>query len=110
VLGGRPGMAAAASVLDADGSETAKEPVGDSLLEAGQWIRGIESGGGGYGDPLDRAPEAVLKDVLERWVSPRAAREVYGVVLVEDGAAGGFTVDERATAERRDLLRGRGVG
>ena len=42
VLGGEAGMAAAASVLEADGSETAKEPIGDSLLEAGQWIRGIE--------------------------------------------------------------------
>jgi N-methylhydantoinase B len=105
VLGGRSGMAAAASVLDADGSETATEPVGDSLLAAGQWIRGIESGGGGYGDPLDREPAAVLKDVLEHWVSPEAARDVYGVVLVEDGPAGGFTVDEPASTERRAALR-----
>jgi N-methylhydantoinase B len=110
VLGGRSGMAAAASVLDADGSETVKEPIGDSLLEAGQWIRGIESGGGGYGDPLDREPAAVLKDVLERWVSAEAAHDVYGIVLVEDGAAGGFTVDEQASAQRRESLRAGGVG
>jgi N-methylhydantoinase B len=103
-------MAAAASVLDADGSETVKEPIGDSLLEAGQWIRGIESGGGGYGDPLDREPAAVLKDVLERWVSAEAAHDVYGIVLVEDGAAGGFTVDEQASAQRRESLRAGGVG
>ena len=111
VLGGQSGMAAAARVLDAAGKETVTEPVGDSLLAAGQWIRGIESGGGGYGDPLERAPEAVLKDVLEHWVSPEAARDVYGIVLAQDGPAGIFTVDAEASAARREALRGgRGGG
>ena len=74
VLGGVPGMAASARVISADGSERAIEPIGDSLLEPGQWIRGVEAGGGGYGDPLDRDPQAVLYDVLEGWVSAEAAR------------------------------------
>ncbi len=104
VLGGLPGLAASASVIDRDGSEQPKEPVGDSLLEAGQWIRGVEAGGGGYGDPLDRDPDAVLKDVLERWVSPAAARDVYGIVLVE-GAGGWPSVDLAETERHRGELR-----
>ncbi len=41
------------------------------------------NGGGGYGDPLVRAPEAVAADVRERLVSAEAARAVYGVVIDE---------------------------
>lgn len=55
------------------------------------------NGGGGYGDPLDRAPERVAADVAEDLVSVEAARDVYGVVLREDGAPDGpATQDLRA--------------
>jgi N-methylhydantoinase B len=58
------------------------------------------AGGGGYGDPLDRDPEAVLADVLAGFVSAERAREGYGVVL---DAAG--DVDGEATAAARDASR-----
>ena len=38
-------------------------------------------GGGGYGDPLERAPSAVEHDVAEGAVSATAARDIYGVVI-----------------------------
>ncbi|WP_247730731.1 hydantoinase B/oxoprolinase family protein [Halovivax limisalsi] len=56
-------------------------------------------GGGGYGDPLERDPEAVLEDVRDEKVSAEAARERYGVV-VSDGE-----LDREATQDRREELR-----
>jgi len=62
-------------------------------------------GGGGFGDPLDRDPGRVLRDVRDGVVSAEAAREHYGVVL----APGGRRVDAEATAGRRAMLRGAGT-
>jgi N-methylhydantoinase B len=39
----------------------------------------LTAGGGGHGDPRGRDPEAVRRDVAEGYVSPEAARDVYGV-------------------------------
>jgi N-methylhydantoinase B len=105
VLGGLPGTAASAHEVAADGSERQVEAIGDSTLAPGEWIRGVEAGGGGYGDPLLRDPEAVLGDVLERWVTRAAASEVYGVVLVEGSEPGAeLALDASATAARRAEL------
>jgi N-methylhydantoinase B len=107
VRGGLPGTAASAQEIAADGTRTQVEAIGDSLLAPGEWIRGIEAGGGGYGDPLEREPDSVLTDVLEGWVTPGAAREVYGVVLVGRGEdeRGDFALDLAATDARRAKLR-----
>lgn len=43
-------------------------------------------GGGGWGDPLERGLEAVARDVRDGAVSPAAAREIYGAIVV-DGKA-----------------------
>ncbi|MBI4528253.1 MAG: hydantoinase B/oxoprolinase family protein [Deltaproteobacteria bacterium] len=64
--------------------------------------------GGGYGDPLERAPDAVLKDIRDGLVSREAAYAIYGVALTD----GGQQVDLEATEERRGVLRRRrdGIG
>jgi N-methylhydantoinase B len=54
-------------------------------------------GGAGYGSPLQRAPEVVLADVRDGYVSAQAARERYGVVI----DATSWAVDDAATRERR---------
>jgi len=47
----------------------------------------IWSAAGGYGDPFERDPERVRKDVTEtRAVSRESAREIYGVIVREDGS------------------------
>lgn len=63
------------------------------------------SGGGGYGDPLLRDPSAVARDVLESKVSAESARDLYGVVLADDGA-----VDVPATEARRRQIRAARLG
>src|SRR6266566_1913446 len=55
--------------------------------------------GAGYGDPLERDPEAVRKDVYLEDISPRAAREIFCVALVGDGEE--LRVDGAATAALR---------
>lgn len=61
-------------------------------------------GGGGYGDPLDREPAAVARDVANGLVSREAAEGIYGVVLNGAGA------EAEATAVRRLGLRGERLG
>ena len=57
----------------------------------------FQLGGGGWGDPLERDPEAVLDDVLDGYVSAEGARRDYGVVLSADGCA----VDRQGTEAER---------
>ena len=66
----------------------------------GDVVRMETSGGGGYGDPLDRAPARVRDDVALGYLTSGQARERYGVVV--DPAGG---VDARATAHERERLR-----
>jgi N-methylhydantoinase B len=57
-------------------------------------------GGGGYGDPLEREPDLVVKDVHSGWVSAGAAEAIYGVVVSPENQ-----LDDAATKGRRDALR-----
>ena len=67
----------------------------------GDVIRHEWAGGGGWGDPLDRNPAQVLRDVRNEYVSAESARDDYGVVI--DAAT--WTVDEAATGALRARLR-----
>jgi len=75
-------------------------------VRAGQVVRVVTTGGGGWGDPLAREPERVRRDVVDGKVSVDAARTEYGVVLAAvDDERGGWQVDSPATAALRDQLR-----
>lgn len=71
----------------------------ESYLAPGEVLSMHWQGGGGYGDPLRREPDAVAADIRNGKVSRAAAEQVYGVVLSEAGAP-----DETATAARRQEL------
>src|SRR5437762_667183 len=70
-------------------------------IKQGDLFRHEVAGAGGWGDPLERDPALVLNDVRNEFVSLRAAREDYGVVL------GGkpLAVDGAATAALRQKMR-----
>src|SRR5262249_31580590 len=70
-------------------------------MKRGDVFRHEQPGPGGWGDPLDRDPVSVLRDVRNELVSLEAARVDYGVVI--DIAT--WTVDEPGTARRRAELR-----
>lgn len=53
----------------------------DRPMRAGETVTIVCAGGGGYGDPLERDPELVLRDVSEGILSPARARELYGVAV-----------------------------
>jgi N-methylhydantoinase B len=54
-------------------------------------------GGGGFGNPLLRDPEAVREDALDEYVSIEAARARYGVVLTGSAESCDIEVDAEAT-------------
>ena len=75
----------------------------DEPVKAGDVWHVVTTGGGGWGDPLEREPGLVRVDVLRGLVSPDSAERDYGVVLA--GPPDEPTVDEERTAAVRDRLR-----
>lgn len=85
-------------------------PVGEETFDAPTYgvrdfgptrIELISGGGGGWGDPLDRDPEWVLRDVHDGFVGIEAAEGIYGVVLDPSGSG----VDQQRTLSQREALR-----
>ena len=64
-------------------------------------IRIRTTGGGGWGNPLERDPALVVRDVVWRKVSPEAALASYGVVLTGSLDDDSLSFDEQATAAER---------
>lgn len=67
----------------------------------------VTAGGGGYGDPLQRPPEAVLRDVVQGRVSRQRAREAYGIVIADMQPP---AIDADATTLQRAALHARRDG
>ncbi len=103
LFGGRAGSANKLELLRADGRHE-HYPTGkvlDEELAPGDAYILYSGGGGGYGDPFERAPELVAHDVRQGYVSAAAAADIYGVVLDPLTLA----VDDPATVQRRGLSR-----
>ena len=97
LFGGSSG-APGSTVLDpgTDHAQTLPSKFVRKMLE-GQVFRTEMPGSGGYGDPKERAVEAVLDDVRQQKMSVGHAREVYGVVVNPDT----LEIDREGTARLR---------
>lgn len=105
VNGGHDSPGARTFKIDLDGNEERLPGVAQVDLAPGEWLRGIDNSGGGYGNPLDRDPQRVLYDVAERWETLERARDIYGVVLTPSENDLGYAIDLTATTQRRNALR-----
>jgi len=100
VNGGLPGKRARKVLVKRDGTEIIMgNKVEDYPVEAGDQLLFITWGGGGWGDPLQRDPALVVKEIVQGLVTVKGALD-YGVVVGDDGA-----VDMDATIALRDKMR-----
>ena len=96
LYGGKPGASGAIVLNPGEEAKTLPSKV-TMTCHRGDVVRWVLPGGGGWGDPLDRDPRLVLRDVRNELVSPTAAEQDYGVVLDTDR----WAVDEAATVKLR---------
>jgi len=80
--GGADGQPLRITLVHPDGREESLYSKNTNLpMPAGTVIRWEQASGGGYGDPFERDPEAVLRDVADEFVTVEQAREHYGVAI-----------------------------
>ena len=96
---GKPGEC----VFDPYGQATPLASKVTMNCQRGDVIRWVLPGGGGWGDPLERDPQQVLRDVRNEIISKESARDEYGVVVDTQI----WTWDQIATDELRTLMMAR---
>lgn len=69
--------------------------------EEGDVVTYLSPCGGGFGNPLKRDPKKVLDDLLDGFITPEHARDVYGVVVKEVGNGYRWGLDDAATKALR---------
>jgi N-methylhydantoinase B len=99
LLGAKPGSVPTMQVVSPDGAQRELRVNAFHAIHEGDTFQIISQGGGGFGDPLERDPEQVVRDVIDGFVSAERALVDYGVVVV--GADGGAVLDREATQTER---------
>lgn len=103
-LGGGAGKPSAFSINPGTASERILGNADFVVAEPGDVIHIHSPGGGGRGDPFTREPARVLADVERGYVTLAAARDEYGVAIV-DGAIDNAGTEALRTAPRTDPTR-----
>jgi len=104
VFGGGPGATNITVVTRNDGSEERWRKISNLALKKGEIVSFRGGGGGGYGSPIDRDPQAVLADVISGYVSAERAEADYGVVIDAESCS----VDVEKTGALRRRLNAEG--
>ena len=111
LLGG--GSGAKGEVMLGDGTRLHAKAMVD--LKRGDVVHVNLPGGGGYGNAFERAPEQVLRDVIEGYVAPEEAEKSYGVAVCYTGKPDALVklprdwqIDEDKTARMRERMKDKG--
>jgi N-methylhydantoinase B len=99
IRGGLAGGAAAQYLIELDNTRTELPPASQLLMQPGQLIVSIGTGGGGYGAPVHRDPHRVAADVRAGLISQERAASVYRV------AVQGGEVEESGTLRLRKVAQ-----
>jgi N-methylhydantoinase B len=111
VRGGRAGRPFSVVIDPGGPNERAVDALADAeYVRAGEVIRIRTTGGGGWGDPLDRPYDEVARDVAWGKVSVDGARDDYGVVIGDPVATGALRTSMRATRPAEQPFFDRGPG
>jgi N-methylhydantoinase B len=100
LYGGRPGRSSV-NIINPHTEHRVVPAKITMTIRRGDVYRHELPGGGGWGDPLEREPARVLRDVRNELVSVETARREYGVVIDTQR----WKIDETATADLRAELR-----
>lgn len=98
LAGGMPGTPNSVEMRTTDGKVERRGRFSKEELHKGDVARFITGMGGGYGDPKERDPQAVLDDVIDGYITQKTAEDVYGVIILEDP----LHIDTEATKRMRE--------
>ncbi|MEM1702185.1 MAG: hydantoinase B/oxoprolinase family protein, partial [Desulfurococcaceae archaeon] len=101
VEGGLPGPGNRVVVYRQGSSPIEVRRMTAEIFKKGDLVSIRTSGGGGWGDPLDRDPMLVLQDYINELITLGTARDIYGVVIDPSRR----TIDWEKTFELRKKLR-----
>jgi len=79
--GGTAGAVNGVEITSPDGAVRHVRKATQHPIAEGEVVRIMTGGGGGWGPPAERDPEAVRRDVREGYVSAEAAQRDYGVTV-----------------------------
>jgi N-methylhydantoinase B len=95
--GGAKGASSDVSLRRSNGNLECQPAKFLTTVDQGDVLRVRMAGAGGWGDPFERDPSAVVNDVRDGKISIQHAREAYGVVILGSG----LQVDEAGTKALR---------